>query len=123
MCNQVLLLQVLYFQARLQRGNVHLKQAQLNEAKEDYQKVVRVICLMQENSNLPFKKCVCMCACISNKPHHSLLSPFRMTAGSTLLAAPPFCHEAVSYGLVQYIAVDIRFLPHFKKVLEVFSIG
>jgi hypothetical protein len=30
------------FQARLQRGNVHLKQAQLNEAKADYEKVVRV---------------------------------------------------------------------------------
>jgi hypothetical protein len=42
MCNQVLLVQVLYFQARLQRGNVHLKQSQLNEAGEDYKKVVRV---------------------------------------------------------------------------------
>jgi hypothetical protein len=30
------------FQARLQRGNVHLKQAQLNEAKADFEKVVRV---------------------------------------------------------------------------------
>jgi len=42
MGNQVLLLQMLYFQARLQRGHVHLKQAQLNEAREDYKKVVRV---------------------------------------------------------------------------------
>jgi hypothetical protein len=42
MCSKVLLLHMLYFQARLQRGNVQLKQAQLNEAKEDYKKVVRV---------------------------------------------------------------------------------
>jgi hypothetical protein len=64
MCSPVLLIQVLYFQARLQRGNIHLKQAQLNEAKDDYKKVVRIICLIQENSNLPLKVCVCVCVCV-----------------------------------------------------------
>lgn len=31
---------ILYFQARLQRGNVLLKQGKLPEAKEDYETVV-----------------------------------------------------------------------------------
>jgi hypothetical protein len=65
MFNHVLLLQVFYFQARLQRGHVHLKQAQLNEAKEDYKKVVRVLlCLLQENGYHPFKICMCAYVCM-----------------------------------------------------------
>ena len=87
--------------------------------------MIRVIGIMWDNSNLPFKMCVCVCACvrISDKPHHSLLSPFHMTAGSILVAAVPVCKQSVSCGLVQCIAVDITFLLNFKKMLEVFSIG
>ena len=82
--------------------------------------VVRVIGLMRDNSNLPFKMCVRACVrgtCISDKPHHSLLSPFRMTAGNTLIAAVPVCQESVSCGLVQCIAVDIRFLSYTVRQL------
>ena len=71
--------------------------------------------------------CVCVRArvrtCIADKPHHSLLSLFHMTAGNTLIAAVPVCQESVSCGLVQCIAVDVRFIPNIKKMLEVFSIG
>ena len=66
--------------------------------------VVSVIGLMQDNSNLPFKMCVCVCVClhmcIADIPHHSLLSPFHMTAGNTLIAAVPVCQESVSCGSV-----------------------
>lgn len=124
MCSPVLMIQVLYFQARLQRGNVHLKQAQLNEAKEDYKKVVRIICLMRENSNLPLTVCVCVSAHAHIWQTTSLFTqPIWHDSRQRTYCCVPVCYESVSFGLVHCTEVDIRLLPYFKKVLEVFTSG